>query len=128
MGSDPFRALTGVGSRKGSEPFPLRRTWTAAALPAMLPFLSGAATVLAFAPVGFFPLALATFAILIALLADAAPRRAFWTGYAFGLGLFGAGVSWVYVSLHNFGGMPMSLAALATLLFCAFLALFPAAA
>jgi apolipoprotein N-acyltransferase len=94
----------------------------------ILPFLSGAATALAFAPVGLFPLALATFGILVALLIDAAPRRAFWTGYAFGLGLFSAGVSWVYVSLHNFGGMPMPLAALATLLFCAFLALFPAAA
>jgi apolipoprotein N-acyltransferase len=30
--------------------------------------------------------------------------------------------------MHNFGGMPMPLAALATLLFCAFLALFPAGA
>src|ERR1043165_4047464 len=56
------------------------------------------------------------------------PRRAFWSGYAFGLGLFGAGVSWVYVSLHTFGAMPLPLAALATFLFCAFLALFPAAA
>jgi apolipoprotein N-acyltransferase len=42
--------------------------------------------------------------------------------------MFGAGVSWVYVSLHNFGGMPLPIAALATFLFCAFLALFPAAA
>jgi apolipoprotein N-acyltransferase len=94
----------------------------------ILPFLAGAATVLAFAPTGLFPLALLTFAVLIGLLADATPRRAFWTGYAFGLGLFGAGVSWVYVSLHNFGGMPLPLAALATALFCAFLALLPAGA
>jgi apolipoprotein N-acyltransferase len=42
--------------------------------------------------------------------------------------MFGAGVSWIYVSMNTFGGMPMPLAALATLLFCAFLALFPAAA
>jgi apolipoprotein N-acyltransferase len=32
----------------------------------------------------------------------------------------------VYVSLHDFGAMPAPLAALATLLFCAYLALFPA--
>jgi apolipoprotein N-acyltransferase len=69
-----------------------------------------------------------TFALLIHFWRAATPRRAFWTGYAFGLGLFGAGVSWVYVSLHSFGGMPLPLAALATFLFCALLALFPAAA
>src|SRR6185436_20060040 len=32
--------------------------------------------------------------------------------------------SWVYVSLHRFGAMPMPLAATATLAWCAFLALF----
>jgi apolipoprotein N-acyltransferase len=90
--------------------------------------LAGAATVLAFAPAGFYPLALLTFALLAHSWAGASPRRAFASGYAFGLGMFGAGVSWIYVSLHDFGGMPMPLAALATLLFCAFLALFPAAA
>ena len=37
-------------------------------------------------------------------------------------------MSWVYVSLHEFGGMPAVLAAFATVVFCAFLALFPAAA
>ena len=92
------------------------------------PFLSGAATVLAFAPAGIYPLALLTFAVLVHSWTGAAPRRAFISGYWFGLGMFGAGVSWVYVSMNQFGGMPMPLAALATLLFCAFLALFPAAA
>jgi apolipoprotein N-acyltransferase len=94
----------------------------------LTPFFAGAATLLAFSPADLFPLALVTFAVLIHLWSAATPRRAFWTGYAFGLGLFGAGVSWVYVSMHTFGGMPLPLAALATLLFCAFLALFPAAA
>lgn len=94
----------------------------------MFPLVLGAATVLAFAPVGFYPIALVTFAVLVHLLVEAAPRRAFRTGYLFGLGLFGAGVSWVYVSMHDFGGMPMPLAAIATAGFCAFLALFPAGA
>jgi apolipoprotein N-acyltransferase len=93
-----------------------------------VPFVAGAATVLAFAPVGLFPLALVTFGLLAHFLMEATPRSAFWSGYAFGLGLFGAGVSWVYVSMHTFGAMPLPLAVLATFLFCAFLALFPAAA
>jgi len=84
--------------------------------------------VLAFAPLGLFPLALLTFGLLAHFWIGATPRQAFWSGYAFGLGLFGAGVSWVYVSLHTFGAMPLPLAALATFLFCAFLALFPAVA
>jgi len=53
------------------------------------------------------------------------PGAAFRIGYFFGLGLYGVGASWVYVSLHRFGAMPMPLAATATLAWCAFLALFP---
>jgi apolipoprotein N-acyltransferase len=87
-------------------------------------FVSGAAAVLAFAPIGFFPIALLSFGWLAHLWAGAGPRRAFWTGFLFGMGLFGAGVSWVYVSLSQFGGMPPPLAALATFLFCALLAAF----
>src|SRR5882762_7407516 len=66
--------------------------------------------------------------MLIHLWMRAAPRACFWSGFAFGLGLFGGGVSWVYVSLSQFGGMPAPLAGLATFLFCALIALFPAAA
>ena len=82
----------------------------------------------AFAPAGIYPVAVATFALLIYLWVDASPKACFWTGFWFGLGLFGAGVSWVYVSMTQFGGMPAPLAALGIALFSAFLALFPAAA
>jgi apolipoprotein N-acyltransferase len=91
-------------------------------------FLAGAAAVPAFAPIGFFPIALLSFAWLTHLWAGASPWRAFWIGFLFGMGLFGAGVSWVYVSLSQFGGMPPPLAALATFLFCALLAAFTGAA
>lgn len=94
----------------------------------MIAFLAGAASVFAFAPFGLEPLAFLTLALLIHFWIDAPPRRCAWLGFWFGLGLFGAGVSWVYVSLSRFGGMPPVLAGIATALFCAFLALFPAAA
>ena len=91
-------------------------------------FVSGAASVAAFSPFGLYPVALFTFGWLAHAWAARAPRECFWSGFAFGLGFFLGGVSWVYVSLHEFGDMPAALAALATLIFCAFLALFPAAA
>ena len=50
------------------------------------------------------------------------------SGFAFGVGLFGAGVSWVYIALETFGGMPAPLALVGTAGFCAFLSLYPALA
>jgi apolipoprotein N-acyltransferase len=88
--------------------------------------LLGAATVLAFAPFGFFSLAIVAPALLMLSWRAATPKQAALTGFLFGMGLFGFGVSWVYVSLHNYGEMPAPLAALATFLFCAVLACFPA--
>ncbi len=82
----------------------------------------------AFAPLGFYPLLLATSAVLIHGWMTASPAAAARSGFAFGLGLFGAGVSWIYVSLHDIGGMPAPVAALATFLLCAFISLLPAAA
>jgi apolipoprotein N-acyltransferase len=93
-----------------------------------LPFLLGAASVFGFAPFYLFPLPILALAAFLYLTRLAAPAEAFRRGWAFGLGWFLAGVSWVYVSLHDFGMMPAPLAAVATLLFAAFLALFPATA
>ncbi len=56
------------------------------------------------------------------------PRAAARAGFAFGLGWFGFGISWVFVSMHVYGDMPAVLAVLATAAFCAFLALYPALA
>jgi len=95
---------------------------------AAIAFLAGAASVLAFAPVGFAPLLLLTFAPLVHLWCAAGPRQCFWHGFWFSLGFFLAGVSWIYVSLSEFGGMHPLLAGIATLLFCAFIAIFPAGA
>jgi apolipoprotein N-acyltransferase len=100
-----------------------------AALRAAIAFVAGGAAVLGFAPVAAPLLALAAFVVLVQLWqVSPSPRAAFGTGFWFGLGLFGAGVSWVYVSLARFGGMPPLLAGIATLGFCAVLALYPACA
>jgi apolipoprotein N-acyltransferase len=46
-------------------------------------------------------------------------------GLAYGLGLMCAGMNWIYVSLHDFGGMPGALAVFCTFLLSLVLAIFP---
>ena len=90
---------------------------------------AGAAGVLAFAPFYAWPLAIVSLVVLFSLWAHTpAPRQAAAIGFAWGLGLFLAGVSWIYVSLHVYGNMPAPLAGLAVFLFCSYLALYPALA
>jgi apolipoprotein N-acyltransferase len=99
------------------------------ALPVVAALLLGVATVFGFAPFGFSELTVLTPAALFLFWrAASSPRVAGWIGCAFGVGLFGAGASWVYIALALFGGMQGVLAGLATVAFCAYLALFPALA
>lgn len=96
-------------------------------LPLLLSLLAGATAVAGFAPFEFWPLPILGLAVLFAQLSRTPSRRTgFLIGLVWGLGFFLAGVSWVFVSLWVYGGMSMWLAGLATFLFCAFLALFPA--
>ena len=96
-------------------------------------FLLGITSVAAFAPFGGFPLIWLTLGGLFALLETAADRNASardgaLIGWFFGFGFFLAGISWIYVSLSLFGGMPAPVAGFATVLFCAAMALYPALA
>jgi apolipoprotein N-acyltransferase len=102
------------------------RTALAAARADLLALLAGALLPLAFAPIALYPLAVFAPALLFLLWLDAAPRRALWRGFLFGLGQFGVGVSWVYVAIHDFGHSGVPLAMFLTALFVAVLALFPA--
>lgn len=55
-------------------------------------------------------------------------RQSALVGFSFGLTWFSSGIWWIFISLHQYGQMPAILAAVAVLLLCAFLALFPAMA
>jgi apolipoprotein N-acyltransferase len=90
---------------------------------------AGAAHAVGFAPWGLPWLQVLALTLLFAVCGRARnARQAAAQGFAFGLGWFGVGVSWVYISMHVYGQMPAWLAALATLAFCAFLSLYPALA
>ncbi|MGH8731596.1 MAG: apolipoprotein N-acyltransferase, partial [Burkholderiales bacterium] len=93
----------------------------------LLPFLLGAATVAGFAPFQLYPLPILALSGLVLFWERSRnTRSATVIGFSFGLGMFLAGVSWVYVSLHDFGGMGMLTAAIFTFSFCAYLACYPA--
>mgnify|MGYP001187887831 FL=1 len=89
--------------------------------------LSGFVYPLAFAPFDLFWLAPVTIAVLFAGWAKASARQAALQGFVFGLGMALAGVSWIYVSLSEFGNMPAPLAGGAVLIFAALMALYPTA-
>ena len=93
------------------------------------PFVLGAITVAGFAPFHYYfipPVTLA--ALLLTCLRCDTLKAAATAGFSFGAGLFLVGVSWVYVSLHVYGGMSMPVAAFCTLLFCLIQACYPALA
>ncbi len=54
--------------------------------------------------------------------------RPFLTAWLFGLGWFGAGISWVHVSIADFGGLPIVASVALMLILCSYLALYPALA
>ena len=89
--------------------------------------LLGALCVFGFAPFYVFIIPILSLAGLFYLWQlTTSPKQAAKIGFAFGLGFFIAGIYWIYISLHDIGGMPFWMAGLATFLLCAFLALFPA--
>lgn len=83
---------------------------------------AGALMPLALAPFNAWPLALVGLAALALLLHRQGGRAALGRAFAFGLGQYAVGISWIYVSIHQFGGAGAPLAALMTGLFVAFVA------
>ena len=90
----------------------------------LLALVAGTLTTLSLAPFDIWPLALLSVALLYLGLRETAAKQAAQRGWCYGFGLFASGVSWVYVSIHDFGAASPALAGLLTLGFVAGLALF----
>jgi len=88
----------------------------------------GALQTLAFVHTALWWLSLLCMAALAALVWRAAPRRAALFGWLFGSTWLGAGVWWLFISLHRYGGLPAWLAVLAVALLCMALSLYLALA
>ena len=92
-----------------------------------LAVIAGAVLPLALAPFDYWPLSLVSAAVLFRVLDDARPARAAFLGWGFGVGKYGVGVSWIYVSIHDYGPAPAWLAGSLVAVFVLAMAWFPAA-
>lgn len=88
----------------------------------------GGVQTLAHVHTGWWPLPLLTLAWLVWRLDAATPMRAALLGLAFGTAWLVAGVWWLFISMHRYGGLPAPLAAAAVLALAAALSLYLALA
>jgi apolipoprotein N-acyltransferase len=92
----------------------------------LLSLISGAFLPLAFAPFNYFWAAFLPPLLALICWSEGTNKRTLLRGWLFGLGFFGVGTSWVYVSIHEYGDAPVLLASFLTFLLTATLALFTA--
>ncbi|AYC34411.1 apolipoprotein N-acyltransferase [Pseudomonas cavernae] len=90
----------------------------------LLALAAGALTPLTLAPFDLWPLALLSLALFYLGLRQLSPKQALWRGWCYGFGLFTAGTSWIYVSIHDYGAASAPLAAFLTIGFSAAVAFF----
>ncbi|WP_147395052.1 apolipoprotein N-acyltransferase [Alginatibacterium sediminis] len=92
----------------------------------LLAFLLGLSTPFSFAPFDIWPIMPLSLAGLWLLASHHNhPGK---LGFVYGLGWFGYGVSWVHVSMAQFGGMPLAASLGLMLLLVSYLSLFPSLA
>ncbi|MEZ5493646.1 MAG: apolipoprotein N-acyltransferase [Pseudomonadales bacterium] len=73
--------------------------------------LAGAMLPLALAPFNWWWFAPLPLLAYLALSHGVAMRRRYWRSFLLGLGFYGTGTSWIYVSVHDYGPAPAPLAA-----------------
>ena len=93
-----------------------------------LSFFAGLSLVFAYAPFSFWPIVFVAIPVWLYQLNGMNTKSAWQNSFMFGFGWFASGISWVHVSIDEFGGMPLVVSILLMLLLCLYLALFPALA
>jgi len=86
--------------------------------------IAGGIYPLAFSPFEIWPLAFISLFVLLGSFFVQKSLSNFKCGFYWGLGCFGVGASWVYVSIHEFGFVPALGAGALTMLFVSILALY----
>ncbi|NOU52541.1 apolipoprotein N-acyltransferase [Pseudoalteromonas sp. JBTF-M23] len=92
---------------------------------AWLAIFSGCALTFAYAPFNIWPLTLIAIALACYVTDTSSTKQAAKYGFMFGFAWFGFGISWVHVSIAQFGGLPLPISLLLMALLCSYLALYP---
>ncbi len=87
---------------------------------------SGAIATLAFAPFSIWPAMLLSLISFFLLIASRSAKEAAFIGLSWGLGHFATGISWVYVVIDKFGGMPTAIGLCLIFLLVLYLSFYPA--
>ena len=88
---------------------------------------SGAIGTLSFAPYSFWPaMLISLIALFVLILHSPRPKFAAFLGLSWGLGYFGTGISWIYVVIDKFGGLPTPIGLLLISFLIIYLASYPA--
>lgn len=90
----------------------------------LLASIAGGILTLGFAPFNIWLTGFLSPAILFYLWRKSSERQAFLQGLVFGFSLFITSVSWVFISIHRYGGQSIFIASIITILFCFILSLF----
>jgi len=93
-----------------------------------LSLLLGIALVFCYAPFSYYALIAIILPTWLYTLQGKSPKSAAKQGFIFAFGWFAAGISWVHVSIDQFGGLPLAISILLMILLCLYLALFLALA
>ena len=87
-------------------------------------FIAGLMAPLSLSPFDIWPIAIASLSLFAFYLLKAnTGKQFFFHAYTYALGYYGAGVSWVFVSIYYFGATSLILSVILTFLFITFIAL-----
>lgn len=87
--------------------------------------LSGLMIILAFPALDIYPVAWLALVPLLLSLWEKNAKKAFWTGYAFGVIYFFGTVYWIYHSISVYGGISFWASLVIVFLLCLYLAVYP---
>ncbi len=91
----------------------------------ILLFLAGLCAPFGFAPFHMPGLALLSISLFFTVLLNSTLKQSVALALCYGVGFFGLGISWVIISIHDYGQLNYFFAGCITLLFIVYLSLFP---